>query len=200
MNFWQIFALAVSCILVLSVCILIFFFTRCISNVKKVSAKKLEAYKRRVESAENQLKRVMSCKENDEKEFQKKIQSLLDTIGYLEKNCSELEYEVINLNDKLDIALALDGGKNSIEIARNSEMRQQEIRAKRLAKEVERKIYMILSNIEVGDITSYRELERAKAIYNGLDSAAMPYFNKEIVDRLNILLFDAKREIERAKR
>lgn len=84
----------------------------------------------------------------------------------------------------------------SLRLKQEYDCKVREERNKNHAMQAAAKITAIISGISIGRAVYLSSLKEAKSIYDGLDSGARSYFDKSIIDRLDKLYKQAKRDKE----
>lgn len=88
----------------------------------------------------------------------------------------------------------------SLKLKKEYDRKVKEEKSKKRAKEAAIAITSIISLISVGRASHLSRLKEAKSIYDDLDSDARVYFDKSILDRLDRLYKQAKRDKEEEER
>ena len=84
----------------------------------------------------------------------------------------------------------------SLRLKQEYDCKVREEKNKNHAMQAAAKITAIISGISIGRAVHLSSLKEAKSIYDGLDSGARAYFDKSIIDRLDKLYKQAKRDKE----
>ena len=136
------------------------------------------------------IKKVSVLSASKEIVFQLK-EAISQYLSLSQKQKSYVKSDINRLNQLYD---------ESSNLKKEYEKKVEEEKNKKLASEAVASIMSIISCISVGKARNLRDLKEAKSIYNNLGTGPRAYFDNNVLEKVNELLREAKRDEERRRR